>query len=135
MAGTGVLGGEYDYRKTFVMTPLRKEFALLLATAMLAACSLYTSPPKTTQDVIIQAHITIAAIAQQVAENVRTGVMTPAERDSIVIDLKKYESVVDSAQILLIDGDVAGAEQKMNLINAVLLDFSKRIAEKARPPQ
>lgn len=117
------------------MTPLRKEFALLLATAMLAACSLYTSPPKTTQDVIIQAHITIAAIAQQVAENVRTGVMTPAERDSIVIDLKKYESVVDSAQILLIDGDAAGAEQKMNLINAVLLDFSKRIAEKARPPQ
>lgn len=118
-----------------IMKLLRKEFAILLATAMLSACSLFADPPKTTQDVIVQARVTIAAIAQQVAENVRTGVMTSAERDSAVVDLKKYQATVDQAETLLASGDAAGAQQKINLINTVLLDFSKRMAEKARQPQ
>ena len=109
----------------------RLNIAVAGAALLIAACAAFQAP-KTPAEAVDQANIVLTATAQQVADNVRAGVMTGAEGASVLAQVKQYAGVVDEARGLLGAGDVTGAENRLRLVNTAILALHKRVAAKAR---
>lgn len=99
--------------------------------AFLTSCANLQSP-KTPQQAINEAYITLTAIVQQVEANRTAGTMSVQERDDVLAEVKKYEATVDQAQALLKAGNPQASQQQLALVNSALLALNKRIADKAR---
>jgi hypothetical protein len=115
--------------------PLNQSTLKSIAIAMIAitmiGCQSFQAP-RTPQDAVNQANIVITATAKTVADNVRAGVMTIAERDVAVAELRKYAVTVHDAQLLIATGHELDAANEVKLLNTALLALQKRVADKAR---
>ena len=91
-----------------------------------------TEPPRTPQDYINEGNILLTAIAKTVTSNVNAGTMTPAERDSVMDDWRKFTSDIDAAQTLLDSGKATEAQQRARIINQAIKALHKKVAAKAK---
>lgn len=110
---------------------LRKYFAIALV-AFLVGCggqftvhptsqeNVLTNPATATQNLIDEANAGIAAAAQTVLANSRTGAISRDDERAYLGKLEQAATYLDNAQAFLKNGDPTSAQGQLNLANAAL---------------
>lgn len=128
--------GRMKAEKTVTLSPPKGVPVLLLLAPialMLSGCGLLPKePPKSAQEVINETKVLLIAAQKQVAENVRSGVMTDVERDDTVRRLDTYKADLKVAEELVALGKLSEAEQRALVISKLVSELHKQVAAKSK---
>lgn len=86
------------------------------------------------QRAINETNVTLAAAANVIAQNLSDGVMTRAEAQEALNQVKEYAIKADDAQKLLDTGFVLDAKNQAELVKGLISTLHKQVAAKARKP-
>ena len=84
------------------------------------------------QSAIHEANILLNAAARVIGQNVQDKIMTKAEGQKALDQVRSYATDVDRAQRLLDSGDVLNAQNQAELAKKLIVILHREIAEKAR---
>lgn len=105
---------------------------VLALLAMLLACASPPKVPQTADEAIREARVLLTAGYKQVADNLSAGVMTSTEGQSAINKLDDFRDKVGEAERLKRQGDLLSAKNKADLVNRLLTELHRTLAEKAR---
>lgn len=111
------------------MNPVRYLATIVLFLAALVACT--TPQVKSPQDAINEANVTLTAVANVIAQNVKDGIFTKDEAQKYLDQVKDLARKVDTAQALIRAGDPKGAEQA-ELLRTLIVALHREVAARAR---
>lgn len=94
-----------------------------------------SEPAQAAQSAINEANLMIAAAANVIGNNAAAGIMTKAEAQQALDEVKRLREQARSAQAVLDLGDIGNAQTQAALINQLAAALHARVAKQARSPQ
>lgn len=119
-------------KRSLFASHLWHGFWLAIVTAFMVTACATLDTPKTPQEAIDKTNIVLIAAANNVRDNVKSGVMTRDEALAAMAKLKELAAMTDEAQGLLDQGLAIQAQDKVKLVNTLLTSLQREIAQKAR---
>lgn len=121
--------------------------ALALSLSLLGGCAVFSEPgeipvseklssqAKAAQTAINEANVLLAAAARVIKQNAADGIMTKAEAQKALDQVRSYAADVDKAKNLLAAGEVLNAQNKAELVHKLIVALHREVSERARNPQ
>jgi hypothetical protein len=107
------------------------RLSLPLAVMLLAACSLFNvEKPDTFNQRLAYVYGTEQAVAQQIAEKTRAGVISSDDNKRFVAMVENAKQVADGARAAMSGGDTSTAEGKLLLAKNVLTEVDAYVRSK-----
>ena len=122
---------------------MRLLYAIIIGMAVLAGGCASTKAPigvdptaskpvQTAQAAITEGFLLIAAAGDQIAQQKADGIITAAERDVKVGELRMHFATLKDAQKLLADGKEALATNRAAIVRTLVTAMQRELAKKAR---
>jgi hypothetical protein len=99
--------------------------------AMIPGCANPIVAPKTPQEAINEANVTLTATANVIAQNVKDGIYTKDEGNRYLGKVRELADKVDAAQKLVNSG-LPDAKQQAEIVRSLVLALHREVAQRAR---